>query len=300
MTLTIFIGCEKKQSKISELSPIDSLGWNEDDCTFKFVTDMEIIDDELFVCDGSTAEINVISTIDNSFKRCIATKGAGPKELSFPTDMFIREGNLFVSDFLNSRIKEIDVFGNIVSNITGFAGMKIFEKGNDIIIRSGNSNLKEPLLTILSSGISIAYLNPELIFDKYVKSKKNSPPYYVMEIVNDLAIYAFIDDPRTVLCINLESNQVSEWKGITKEKYEAIFGIKRVGKNIYFSVAKVVDGVLIDPNLKMVKTDLSGNILKEFKLAEIATGDTFIINNERLYIFDHDNASIKIYDLEGI
>jgi len=152
---------------------------------------MEIIGDELFICDCITSEINVISLTDHSFKRCISTLGAGPKEAEGPADLIVKDGNLMFSDAINTRIKEIDVDGNLINNITGIIAYDLFQVGADTVVRTFHSSPDIPLLHKLKGETLEPYLLFDRFKDKYVKTVDSEIPSHQLSMNSKKIIYAF-------------------------------------------------------------------------------------------------------------
>lgn len=297
--LTIALGCDNKEPKMVELSPIDSLGWNEDDCTFKQVSDLVIINDEMFVSDMMTSEINVFSTTDYSFKRCISTKGAGPKETSFPISLAIKDGNILVSDMVNSRIKEIDIEGNLISNITGIRVADIFQIEQDTIVRTYPSSLELSLLHKLRGDSLISYLKPELFFNEFVKPENDVIPQYQLNMNSEKIIYVFYNSEKTTLCLDIESGEITKWPNLTQSKYENIISIIIDEEIVYLILTTTKNQTSgLEPS-SLIKTDFFGNVINLATLANITPGEFMYKDGELLYIYDFDTATIKVYDLKG-
>jgi len=50
---------------------------------------------------------------------------------------------------------------------------------------------------------------------------------------------------------------------------------------------------------KLVKTDFSGNIINRANLNNIVPSNTMLKHDDKLYLFDFDTSTIKLYDLKG-
>ena len=297
ITISIILGCGNKEPKIVELFPIDSLGWNEDECTFKQVSDMVIIDDELFVSDLQTSEINVFEINGFNHKRCISTKGAGPKETFFPVALTTRNGNLTVSDLLNSRIKELDIEGNIISNLTGIQAYDLFEVGSDTIVRTYHSSRDIPLLHKLKGEALVPYL----LFDKfkdYVKTEDGNIPWYQVGVGSKKIIYSFQNREKTTLCIDIESGEISKWSDILNNKHEIVNTILITDECVYMVLVVVKDQTRGLEPARLVKVDFSGNVINSVILNDVTPSETMFKYDNQLYLFDFDTATIKLYDLK--
>lgn len=290
---------KKKQHKIVELSPIDSLGWNEDDCTFKQVSDLVILDDEIFVSDLMTSEINVFSATDYSFKRCISTKGAGPKETFLPVALEVKDGNILISDMINSRIKEIDIKGELISNITGIRAYNLFQIGHETIVRTYHSSLELSLLHKLQGDSLQSYLKPDIFISKYVKPDNGAIPQYEMSMNSEKIIYAFHNPEKTTLCMDIESGVISKFPNLTNSKFENIVSILIEDKYAYFLTITSKDQEAgVEPS-RLIKTDLLGNVINSAILLDILPSYLMHKKHERLSLFDFNTATIKVYDLQG-
>lgn len=297
--LTIFLGCGTKEAKIIELSPIDSLGWNEDDCTFKQVTDMLIIEEEMFVSDLLTSEINVFSASDYSFKRSVSSKGEGPKETNMPLTLAEKNGTIIVSDFINSRIKELDVEGNIISNVTAIRAYDLFQIGSETIVRTYHSSLELSLLHKLQGDSLQSYLKPDLFFNEYVKPKDGEIPWYEMNMNSEKIIYAFQNPEKTTLCLDIKSGEISKWENLTSSKFEKINSILIDENYVYFLLITSKNNIIeLEPS-RLIKTDFSGNVLSSALIPNIAPSNFMYKNKQYLYLFDSLNATIMVYNLQG-
>jgi len=294
------MGCENRQSKIVELTPIDSLGWNDDECTFKQVTDMVQIGDELFISDLLTSEINVFSAEGFKHKRCISTKGEGPQETNMPLTLIARNGNIIVSDFINSRVKELDVEGNIISNITGIRAYDLFQIGSETIVRTYHSSLELCLLHKLQGDSLQSYLKPDVFFNKYLKPENGGIPWYVMNMTSEKIIYAFHNSQQTTLCLDVKSGEISEWSGITNSKDENVYAIMITKEFAYLLLKTVKDQTSGLEPARLVKKDFSGNVVSSAILLQITPADFIHIDGDQLYLFDNDTATIKLFDLKGL
>lgn len=297
--LTITLGCGNNKNKIIELSPTDSLGCNEDGCTFKQVSDMVLIGDELFVSDLLTSEINVFAIEGFKHKRCISSKGEGPKETNMPLTLAAKNGNIIVSDFINSRIKEIDIEGNIISNVTGIRAYDLFQIESETIVRTYHSSIEIPLLHKLQGDSLQSYLKPDVFFNKYLKPKDGGTPWYVMNMSSEKIIYAFHNSQQTTLCLDVKSGEISEWSGITNSKAENVYAIIITKEFAYLLLKTVKDQTSGLEPARLIKTDFSGNILSSAILQNISPADFMFKDSEQLYLFDSDTATIKLYDLKG-
>lgn len=296
--LIITLGCGNKEPKIVELSPIDSLGWNEDECTFKHVSDLVIINNEMFVSDMMTSEINVFSASDYSFKRCISTKGAGPKETFFPIALAANDGNLLVSDMLNARIKEIDTDGNLISNITGIQAYDLFQLNKETIVRTYHNSMDLSLLHKLMGDSLKSYLKPEIFFNEFVKPDNDVIPQYQMNMNSEKIIYAFHNAEKTTLCLDIKSGKITVFPNLTKSKFENIHSILLDEDYIYFLFISSKDHVSgVEPS-RLVKTDLSGNVISSATLTDVLPSNLMYKDGSLLYLYDFNTATIKVYELK--
>ncbi len=98
------IGCNSH--KTMTLTPVDSLGW-QDDLNYSLgeVYEMEVSDNIVYCLDAKANKVKAFRTENLSFIDEYGSSGAGPGELSFPLSMAVSGDNLIVSDIALRKLQ---------------------------------------------------------------------------------------------------------------------------------------------------------------------------------------------------
>ncbi len=81
-------------------------------------TDVELLEDQLYVCDIDNAQVVILDKETGDEIRRFGSKGSGEGQLFFPTNIAIDlDGNVFVSDTGNTRVMRFDRRDNFVMQI---------------------------------------------------------------------------------------------------------------------------------------------------------------------------------------
>ena len=118
IVLLLTVSCSRSNSKITTLSPVDSLGWQEsEEFFFKYITTIENYDGKLFAGNAGSFEILVFDEESLDYLYKIGREGKGPGEFSGIYDTEIFDDKLYIADIMNSRISIFDLTGKYIRMI---------------------------------------------------------------------------------------------------------------------------------------------------------------------------------------
>ena len=106
LMLSLFIfGCAENSSA-KTISPVDSLGW-QDDPSYSLgeVYEMEVHNSKIYCLDSKAKKVKSFRTDNMSFVKEYGNPGAGPGELSFPLSLALDENRVLVSDIALRKIQ---------------------------------------------------------------------------------------------------------------------------------------------------------------------------------------------------
>ena len=110
--LVIFIlislfGCAPKEQKISELFPMDSLGWQNDENYMFKASNFYVDEEEIIIVNSTDPIILIYETDTKKFINSFGRKGKGPGEFSQPLSIIRYKNKYWISDSNNFRIQSI-------------------------------------------------------------------------------------------------------------------------------------------------------------------------------------------------
>ncbi len=110
--LLLTVSCSRSNSKLTTLSPVDSLGWQEsEDFFFKFIGNIENHDGKLFAGNAGSFEILVFDEESLDFRYKFGKRGKGPGEFAKFADIEVFKNQLYIADNYNSRISVFNTDG---------------------------------------------------------------------------------------------------------------------------------------------------------------------------------------------
>lgn len=294
--------CNRKSSLESTIMVVDSLGWNEDEGTLVTGTSMVRVGDFLAVSDFHTSEILLFDANDFSFVKCISQKGLGPNETSIPFCLARKGNNIIVSDLMNGRIKEIDLDGNLITNYPGIRTYLVAYCDDEIVFQPTDSSLDLPMLKVIREGEVENYFMPDRIFDKYLKTENGKIPLYRFFMNEDKLIFSFMNDDGTILCVDKTSGEIDIWDSIIQAQSEMIMSISFYEDYFYFLKVKPnpKDFNIMDEQPQLLKVNTEGEIInRAYITSDYKPNELFYITDDQLFLFDTDNANIKVFSLKG-
>lgn len=301
--LTIAFGCGNNKNKIIELSPIDSLGWDENEYTFAGASAIIKVKDYLVTTDLSLSEVALFNCNDLSHVKTISTRGNGPKESFFPYGLAVMGDNIIVNDLANNRIKEIDLEGNLINNYPGIRAFYLGSNNEKLIFAPTDRTMDTAILQEIIDGDIKDYALTNLFLEKYVKMENGKIPFYRFFMADDCYLFQFSDEEsRRTLCVSLDTGEIKPWDSIADSPLDAIMNIAYYDNFFYFLVIRSKDFYEQEPGdiPRLLKINRDGKVVKTALITSGYTGtECFNVIDNRMFMYDGGSGSIKVYDLQG-
>jgi hypothetical protein len=118
LPIIFLLGCNtNKNQQLVTLSPIDSLGWDDNADYAIQAGSMRIQDGKLYYSDMVQCEISIFDLNDFSLINRFGQKGKAPGEFTFPQNFVVKADEIYICDTGNHRVQVLDKNGNFIKQI---------------------------------------------------------------------------------------------------------------------------------------------------------------------------------------
>lgn len=175
----------------------------------------------VFVIDAKDSEIRVFSK-SGKYEYSIGKRGQGPGEFSYPSDIDIFDGKIYVADKLNRRVQVLDKKGNYLN------GFKVlFYPQNILVLANGNilvSHLpltsleKEKIVHCFASDGKLlwenvdSYCSGDNVYDVFANQifieRGEDGSFYLMRRFNDRNVYLFSSSGELIRIIKVDEKYI--------------------------------------------------------------------------------------------
>ncbi len=303
--LTACANMDKK--KISQLSCVDSLNWEENtDYILGTCLAMETLGDKLFVLDGES--INVFNNNTMKYLYSISKKGKGPGEIFFAQDLCFLKNQLIVADPINSRIQYFNLNGNYLKSLKLQTPWRCFTYNDNLYTHTISQYPSFTVYKVFEDSTQVIYNFDNIVNDDNQKKeesfflKGNYEDYVVYRKNGGHYFYGLLDEELT----KLEMPDIISGMNITgitnavskNEKYYVIatsYSTFSTDKDIKSEKQRKIElGIkeyllVFDNNFEFEKAFL-------FPLNVLSSANTLAVTSD--YIFVRNHYSDVIYKLK--